>query len=235
MIEALQGLAPDLPGWRCGAPDADPAKPALLRTLPTTVMECRRETSSITLIIGFDPEFGTTTCDNLRRKLDRQSKGEDVGTGEVVENGAWISARTGLSFQLCSADQITVLGQMKGNGADPSGDGISFGLFHQAMLAGDLTGVLDLAAESTARLDEAYAILDAQSRDLDQLLPCPEGWGVTNSLLAMMESLEASGVSPFSAVLRLMGMPTASHTLSRGSCTVSIVLSSAPDSLQTAL
>lgn len=231
MIYALKQLAPALPGWVCIVPDPDPGKALYLRYLPAAVVECSHEESTISLTIHFDPEFGTMTC--AARNLRKQSEGKDIGETVVIRRDTWISERTGSAFKACSTDQVVVLGTLKSQPAAP-GDQNTVELFHEALIVGDPAPVLALAAESKARLDEAFSIVRTQTYELDQLLPRPEGWEVSDSLLSMMERLEARKSLSLTAITRLIGYPTAGHTLSRGNCRIVIALSAAPEALHDA-
>lgn len=234
MVAALAALAPDLPDWTCGEPESEPVMHSMRRYLPVAVMECRHESASIILLVAFDPDFASTTCTRLRREFDRQSENADSGTVAFEKGEAWVSERTSRGFWACSADQIVVRAKSLGT-AGMSGDGTAFDLFHKALISRDTANVLSLASESKRRLDEAFSILDAETHDLELLLPRPEGWAITDSILAQMGRLEQNRTSSLAASQRLMGLPTVGHTLSRGDCRIQISLSAAPEAMQDAV
>jgi len=231
MIEALKGLTPDLPNWTCIAPDS---KPIMASYLPMTTTECSHENTSISLAVMFDPDYGRATCADLKLKIRRKAAGEKLGTITLLQSDRWISERTGNVFIACSTDQIVVLGELAGLRPAAANDQTSFELFRQTLVAADPAPVLDFAAESKARLDEAFSIISVETHELDQLLPRPEGWEVSDSFLSNLEALEADQHFSVPALLRLTGLPGASHTISRGDCRIRIVLSASPEALHDA-
>ena len=230
MIEALKGLTPDLPDWTCIAPAPTPE---LTPYLPMARTECSNENTSISLAAMFDPDYGRATCAELQLKIRRKAAGEDIGARTLYQSDRWISERTGNRFTACSADQIVVRGKLTRPRPAAADDQASFELFHQTLVAADPAPVLDFAAESKAQLDEAFSIISVKTHELDQLLPRPEGWEVSESLLSRMESLEAAQHF-MPALFRLSGLPEAGHTISRGDCRIHIVLSASPATLRDA-
>ena len=231
MIEALKGLTPDLPDWTCIAPAPTPE---LTPYLPMATTECSNENTSISLAAMFDPDYGRTTCAELQLKIRRKAEGEDIGARTLFQSDRWISERTGNTFRACSANQIVVQGKLTRPRPAAADDQASFELFHQTLVAADPAPVLDFAAESKAQLDEAFSIISVETHELDQLLPRPEGWEVSESLLSRMESLEAAQHFSMPALLRLSGFPQAGHTISRGDCRIQIVLSASPETFRDA-
>lgn len=228
MVAALAALTPDLPDWTCGEPEGEAVMHSMGPYLPMAVTECRHESASIILLVAFDPDFASTTCARLRRDFDRQSENADSGTVAFEKGEGWVSERTSRGFWACSADQIVVQAKSLGT-AGRSGDGTALDLFHKALISRDTANVLSLASESKRRLDEAFSILDAETHELELLLPRPDGWEITDSILARMERLEQDRSSSLPTIMRLMGLPTVGHTLLRGDCRIQISLSAAPE------
>ena len=234
MITALESLVPELPEWNCAELEDESALASIRRHLPMVAMECRHESSSISLLIGFDPDYASTTCTRLRRDFSRQPDRTTSGKGGFEISGVWVSERTGQTFLACSADQIFVLAKLEGAQSSVSGDKTAFDLFQKALLARDTSKVQDLASESKKRLDEVFSMLDAETLELDRLLARPDDWVITNSLLAQIEMLEQDPSFSLPALMRLAGYPTAGHTLSRGKCRIQMSLSASPEAMHDA-